>query len=245
MMDVVRQAVPVVQLDLEKPFMASPVRAVIDLGVTHSFVSRDSKYLEKLRYFGTLIKDPKQKSYDQIFLWRNTKVRIRDEVQITFYDNRSDELKDCRTKLFERNGFRMEIYISANDLRFSKIILGHKQLKLLGISLSNETKEVYLSEEIDNNLDLTGQLFSITCVETLLIQDLVKRNVFNNTTEVDEMRDHFKRIYSQNQWRVKKPIHNEELEDRVKIVHRKAELREFSGITKCLPERTVCKYHPE
>jgi len=33
--------VPVVQVDLEKSLMASPARAIIKLGVTHSFVSRD------------------------------------------------------------------------------------------------------------------------------------------------------------------------------------------------------------
>jgi len=107
-----------------------------------------------------LVKDPKHKLYDQIVLWQNTKVQIRDKIRITFYGNRPDELKDCHSKLFGRDGFRMKIYISANDLRFSKIILCHKQLKLLGIYLSNETKEVYLFEEIDN-FGLKGKLLSI------------------------------------------------------------------------------------
>jgi len=55
----------------------------------------------------------------------------------------------------------MEIYFSEANLRFSEIILGHKQLKLQGIGLGNGTKEVYSFEEIDNNFGLTGKLFSI------------------------------------------------------------------------------------
>jgi len=53
------------------------------------------------------------------------------------------------------------------------------------------------------------------------------------------MRGHFKRLYSQNQWRVKSPIHNQELEDRVRIVHWQSELKEFAGANKRLPENAV------
>jgi len=58
-------------------------------------------------------------------------------------------------------------------------------------------------------------------------------------TEVDGLRGHLKRIYSQNQWRLKRPNHNQELEDRVQIVHWKAELKEFAGANKRLPENAI------
>jgi len=38
-MDVVKRAVPVVQLELDKSYMGALVKAVINLGVTHSFIS--------------------------------------------------------------------------------------------------------------------------------------------------------------------------------------------------------------
>jgi len=76
LIDVVRQAIPVVQLDLEKLFMSSPIKAIIDLGVTHSFISKDSMYLDRMLRYGTLIDDPDMPTFEQIVLWRNWKVRI-------------------------------------------------------------------------------------------------------------------------------------------------------------------------
>ena len=65
-MDVVRRAIPVIQLDLEKSFMSSPVRAIIDLGATHSFISKGSTYLERMLRYGTLVDDPDMPTFDQI-----------------------------------------------------------------------------------------------------------------------------------------------------------------------------------
>ena len=70
-MDVVKRAIPVIQLDLDKSYMGSPVKAVIDLGVTHSFISKDSLYLEKMLRYGTLIDEPDMPTFEQIVLWRN------------------------------------------------------------------------------------------------------------------------------------------------------------------------------
>jgi len=158
-------------------------------------------------------------------------------MHITFYGDRPDKPEDCRTKQFGRDGFRLEICISENNLRFSKVVLGHKQLQSMGIGYSKMEKFIYLFDEIDNDYRCSGRLFAVPWLETYLLRDLIRRNVFETTTEVDGLRGHFKRLYSQDQWRV---IHNQELEDRVQIVHWQAELKEFAGANKHLPENAVC-----
>jgi len=158
---------------------------------------------------------------------------------ITFYEDCPDEPKDCRMNQLGRDSFRMEIYIMENNLRFSEVVLSHKQLRSLGISYSNSAKSIYLFVEIDNDFRCSGRLFAVPWLETLLLRDLIRRNSFENKTKVDGLRGQLKRIYSQNQWRLKRPIHNQELEDRVQIVHWKAELKEFAGANKRLPENAV------
>ena len=106
--------------------------------------------------YGTLLDDPDMPTFEQVVLWRNLKVRIRKRLRVTFYGDRPDQLKDCRTKEFCRDGFRLEIFIMENNLRFSEIVLDHKQLRSLGIGYSKTERLIYLFEEIDNNYRCSG-----------------------------------------------------------------------------------------
>ena len=96
------------------------------------------------------------------------KVRIQKKIRITFYGDRPDEQKDCRMKQFGRDGFRMEIYIAENNLRFSKLVLGHKQLRSLGIGYSKSADLIYLFEEIDNNFRCSGRLFAVPWLDLVV-----------------------------------------------------------------------------
>jgi len=102
-------------------------------------------------------------TFEQIVLWRNSKVRIRKKIRITFYGDRPDEPKDCRMNQFGRDGFRFELFITENNLRFSEVVLGHKQLRSMGIGYSNIESFIYFFEEIDNDYGCSGRLFTVLC----------------------------------------------------------------------------------
>jgi len=160
-------------------------------------------------------------------------------MRITLHGDRPDQPKDCRTNEFGRDGFRIKIFITENNLRFSEIVLGHKQLQSMRIGYSKSERFIYLFEEIDNDYRCSGRLFRIPWLDTYLLRDLIRRDPYENKTEADKLRGHFKRIYSQNHWRVISPIHNQKLEDKVQIVHWQAEFREFAGADKHLPKNAI------
>ena len=94
-----------------------------------------------------------------------------------------------------RDSFRINISITETNMRFSNIILGHKQLKSLGIGMLRDRQCAYLFEEIDANYSLSGKIFSIPRLNTLLIRDIIKKNTNNNTTEADRLQGHLHHLH--------------------------------------------------
>jgi len=90
-MDVVRRAVPLVLLDFAESECEATAQAIIDFGVTHSFVGRDSPYIRLLeRYARYIPAHPSVNTTEQVVLWRNHRVRIRNKFSVQIWGNRVD-----------------------------------------------------------------------------------------------------------------------------------------------------------
>ena len=81
-LDAVKRVVPLITVEFAETEYKASAQAIIDFGITHSFVGRDSPYIKLLERYGRWI--ARTGTMEQVVLWRNHPVRITNKFRVRY-----------------------------------------------------------------------------------------------------------------------------------------------------------------
>ena len=156
-------------VDLAETEEEARAQAIIDFGITQSFVGQDSPYVKLIERYGRYIRRKDAEPMDQVVLWRSRPVRITNKYSIPIWGRRVDT-----SGRPSRDRFVIDIYITDNDLRSKQIVIGHRQMRSTGVGTSQQEALVYFLEEINPDYGMYGKIIALPWCAPVFIRDLIQ-----------------------------------------------------------------------